>query len=214
MGIITHPDQIVKTREQERGEVMFPRGPHQMVAYCYAVEGVAAHERSIHARMIDMADHGDIEPFDEKGINMSGLTLVEKRGECAGLRRQIERICDHHELCYVRARYGLAELRSTLDGLKCFAGIAQQELASGRRRAQRGLGYVADLVQLTLRPNHNPVGCTVMNVSRKHQIAQQRVSADISLIKRVFIPIERGVLTKVEKKFSDGAVLPLRIYVG
>ena len=214
MGIITHPDQIVKTREQERGKVMFPRGAHQMVAYCYAMEGVSAHERSIYARMIDMAQCGDIEPFDEKGINLSGLTLVEKRGECAGLRSQIEWLCDEHELCYVRARYGLAELQSTMDGMKCFAGIAQQELANGRRKAQLGIGYVADLVQLTIRPNHNPVGCTVMSISRKHQVGQQRVSADISLIKRVFIPIERGILTKVEKKFADGVVLPLRIYVG
>ena len=213
MGIITHPDQIVKTRENERGKVMFPRGAHQMVAYCYAVEGVTAHERSIHARMIDMAAGGEVEPFDEKGVNLSGLTLLEKRGECAGLRRQIEQLCDHHELCYVRARYGLAGLKTTLDGLVCFAGIAQQELANGNRRAQRGLGYVADLVQLTIRPNHNPVGCTVMSISRKHQIVQQRVSADISLIKRVFIPIERGILTKVGKKFSDGVVLPLHSYV-
>lgn len=209
MGIITHPDQIVKTRENERGKAMFPRGPHQMVAYCYAVEGVAAHERSIHARMIDMAQCGDIEPFDDNGINMSGLTLVEKRGECAGLRQQIERICDHHELCYVRARYGLATLKTTLDGLKCFAGIAQQELANGQRRAQRGLGYVADLVQLAIRPNHNPVECTVMSVSRKHQVGHSIVSKDMSLIKRVFIPVERSILTKVECNFSDGFVLPL-----
>lgn len=209
MGIITHPDQIVKTRGNERGKVMFPRGAHQMVAYCYAVEGVTAHERSIHARMIDMAAGGDVEPFDEKGVNLSGLTLLEKRGECAGLRRQIEQLCDHHELCYVRARYGLAELKTTMEGLVCFAGIAQQELASGKRRAQRGLGYVADLVQLTIRPNHNPVGCTVVTVSRKHQIGHSIVSKDMSLIKRVFIPIKRCILTKVEKKFSDGIVLPL-----
>ena len=209
MGIITHPDQIVKTRENERDKVMFPRGAHQMVAYCYAVEGVTAHERSIHARMIEMAHTGAVEPFDEKGVNLSGLTLLEKRGECAGFRSQIERLCDEHELCYVRARYGLATLKTTLDGLKCFAGIAQQELANGKRRAQRVLGYVADLVQLTIRPNHNPVGCTVMSVSRKYQIGHSIVSKDMSLIKRVFIPIERCVLTKVEKKFSDGIVLPL-----
>lgn len=210
MGIITHPDQIQKARENEDSRVMFPRGAHQMVAYCYAVEGVTAHERSIHARMIDMAAGGDVEPFDEKGVNLSGLTLLEKRGECAGLRRQIEQLCDHHELCYVRARYGLATLKTTMDGLVCFAGIAQQELANGQRRAQRSLGYVADLVQLTIRPNHNPVGCTVMSISRKHQKAHSIISKDMSLIKRVFIPIERGILTKVDRKFSDGVVLPLR----
>ena len=209
MGIITHPDQIVKAREKEYGKVMFPRGAHQLVAYCYAVEGVAAHERSIHARMIDLADNGEVEPFDEKGVNLSGLTLTEKRGECAGLRRQIEQLCDHHELCYVRARYGLAELKTTMEGLACFAEIAQQELANGKRRAQRSLAYIADVVQLTIRPNHNPVGCTVMSVSRKHQVSQPTVSRDMSLIKRVFIPIERGILTKVDKKFSDGVVLPL-----
>lgn len=213
MGIITHPDQIVKTRENERGKVMFPRGAHQMVAYCYAMEGVAAWERSIHARITELSGCGDIEPFDEQGVNLSGLTLVERRGECAGLRRQIEQLCDHHELCYVRARYGLAGLETTMEGLVCFAGIAQQELANGQRRAQRDLAYIADLVQLTIRPNHNPVGCTVMSVSRKHQMVQQRVSADISLIKRVFIPIERRIITKVEKKFSDGVVLPLHSYV-
>lgn len=213
MGIITHPDQIAKTRENERGKAMFPRGAHQMVAYCYAVEGVTAHERSIHARMIDIAAGGEVEPFDEKGVNLSGLTLLEKRGGCAMLRVQIEKLCDHHELCYIRARYGLAGLKATLDGLVCFAGIAQQELAHGQRRAQRGLGYVADLVQLTIRPNHNPTGCTVMSISRKHQMAQQRVSQDMSLIKRVFVPIERCILMKVENKFSDGVVLPLHSYV-
>ena len=213
MGIITHPDQIVKTREHEKMRTMFPRGPHQMVAYCYAMEGVAAWERSIHARITELSGCGDIEPFDEQGVNLSGLTLVERRGECAGLRRQIEQLCDHHELCYVRARYGLAGLETTMEGLVCFAGIAQQELANGQRRAQRDLAYIADLVQLTIRPNHNPVGCTVMSVSRKHQMVQQRVSADISLIKRVFIPIERRIITKVEKKFSDGVVLPLHSYV-
>ena len=209
MGIITHPDQIVKAREHEKMRTMFPRGPHQMVAYCYAMEGVAAWERSIHARITELSGCGDIEPFDEQGVNLSGLTLVERRGECAGLRRQIEQLCDHHELCFVRARFGLAELKSTVDGLVCSAGIAQQELANGKRRAQRGLGYVADLVQLTIRPNHNPVGCTVVTVSKKHQISHSIVSKDMSLIKRVFIPIERCILTKIEKKFSDGIVLPL-----
>lgn len=209
MGIITHPDQIVKARDLEYGKVMFPRGAHQLVAYCYAVEGVAAHTRSIHARIIDLADNGEVEPFDDNGINLSGLTLLEKRGECAGLRRQIEQLCDQHELCYVHARYGLATMKTTLDGLKCFAGIAQQELANGQRRAQRGLAYIADVVQLTIRPNHNPVGCTVMSVSRKHQVVHSIVSKDMSLIKRVFIPIERCLLMKVEKKFSDGVVLPL-----
>lgn len=209
MGIITHPDQIVKAHEQERERVMFPRGPHQMVAYCYAVEGVAAYEKSIHARMIDMADRGYIEPFDGQGINLSGLTLVEKRGECAGLRRQIEQLCDHHELCYVRARFGLAELKTTVAGLVCCAEIAQEQLAAGSRRAQRSMNYVADVVQLTLRPNHNPDRCTVMSVSRRHQVSQPTVTRDISAVKRVLIPIERGILTKVERKFSDGFVLPL-----
>lgn len=209
MGIVTHPDQEAKAREWERSTVMFPKGPHQMVAYCYGMEGVSAYERSIHARMIDMAESGDIEPFDPLGINLSGLTTLEKRGECAGLRDQVEQLCDHHELCYLRARFGLAELRTTLDGMVCFAGIAHEEMCSGRRTIQRGMAYIADVVQLVLRPGHNPDRCNVMSVARKHQVQHQQVSRDSSNLKKVYVPIERSVLTKIQKKFGDGRVLPL-----
>ena len=77
---ITHPDQIAKTREFDEPGVMFPKGAHQLVAFCYSMEGVPATERSVHAKLIDMMDDGLIEPFSISGVNMSGSTTLEKRG--------------------------------------------------------------------------------------------------------------------------------------
>lgn len=207
MGIITHPDQIARTREFEINRVMFPRGPHQLLAYCYAMEGVPAYNKSVHARLIDMAKTGEIEPFDDDGVNLSGLATLEKRGECAGIRAKVEEICDYQEICLVRAKFGIAGGEDTRKGLICFAKIAQESLASGPKRAQRSLHYIADVVQLAIRPNHNPEKCTVMSVSSKHQMSHPTVSRDIVLIKKVVWPIEEATLLKVRMAFSDGVVL-------
>lgn len=207
MGIITHPDQMARTREFEKESVMFPRGPHQMLAYCYAMEGVPAYNKSVHARMIEMAETGEIERFDDKGVNLSGMTTIEKRGECAGIRAKVEEILDYHESCFIHAKFGAASIPTTRKGLVCFAKMAQEELASGRFRAQRSLAYIGDVVQLAIRPNHNPEQCTVMGISAKHQASQNMVSRDMSLIKGVVRPIEDAAFRKVLAAFSDGVVL-------
>lgn len=94
MTTITRPDQIARIRDQETEGPMFPRGMRQCFAYVFAMEGVPAYERSPHAKLIDMmrGPYPDIEHFPLDGINLSGLTALERIAECAKLRESIRRL--------------------------------------------------------------------------------------------------------------------------
>lgn len=93
MTTITHPDQIARICEQEADGLMFPRGAHQMLAFCYAMEGVPAYERSLLAKMEEMYRDGYIDdPPPVGGVNLSGMTEIEKKGTCCMIRTSSERL--------------------------------------------------------------------------------------------------------------------------
>jgi len=207
MGIITHPDQMAKTREFEHSGIMFPKGAHQMVAYCYAMEGVAAYEKSIHAKMIDMRNSGDIEPFPIDGVNMSGSTTIEKRGECAKKRQQINEIVGD-DWPMVQGKFGPTCIDATYVGMGFIAGQAYEYLNSGRYKAQRGREYVADVTLYALRPMCNREMNCPYEILKKHQIRERYFFRDVGAVKRWFRQKEDAILSKVSKKFSDGVVLP------
>jgi len=207
MGIITHPDQMAKTREFEHSGIMFPKGAHQMVAYCYAMEGVAAYEKSIHAKMIDMRNSGDIEPFPIDGVNMSGSTTIEKRGECAKKRQQIEE-CVGDGWLTVCGIFGPLYITDTYIGLQSIANEAYNYLNSGRFKAHRGRLYVGDVTLYALRPSFNREMNCPYEILKKHQIRERYFFRDVGAVKRWFRQKEDAILSKVSKKFSDGVVLP------
>lgn len=164
---ITHPDQIAKTRELDAPGVMFPKGAHQMVAFCYAMEGVPAWEVSTHARMIAMRDSGEVEPFCADSVNMKGMTTVEKRGECANLRRQIEEM-DGADTRFLSGIFGVMTSASTYLGLELMALQAYELLTSGRHKVGRSRRYVADLVLCSVRPTfRRDVNCP-QEIIRRH----------------------------------------------
>lgn len=207
---ITHPDQIAKAHELEAPGVMFPKGAHQMACFVYAMEGVPATERSVHAKMIDMMDSGQIEPFSTSGVNVSGLTTIEKRGECAGLRDQIEGLLCGEELHAVRAKFGNDDLLTTYDSVVALIGAIQDHLVTGRRRAQRSFQYIGDLAwHVTCSPAGRQ-NCTVCAIAERYGFRHQLVSRDAVEAGRVVGRLTRAALSKVENKFADGFVLPLR----
>jgi len=207
---ITHPDQITKAHELESSRVMFPKGAHQMAAFVYAMESVPATERSVHAKMIDMMDDGWIEPFSVSGVNLSGLTTLEKRGECAGLRYQIEGLLAGDELHSVRAKFGNDDLRPTYDAVVALIGAVQDHLSSGRRRAARSFSYLGDLVWHSTCSPAGRQACTVCEVARRYGMSQNMVSRDAVEAQRVVARLNRSALGAVERKFADGVVLMLR----
>lgn len=207
---ITHPDQIAKTREFDEPGVMFPKGAHQLVAFCYSMEGVPATERSVHAKLIDMMDDGLVEPFSISGVNMSGSTTLEKRGECASLRQHVEELLDGDELRSVLAKFGNDDRTKTYDSVVALIQPLQDHLSSGRRRAQRSRAYLGDLVW---HATCSPAGrekCTVCNIASRYGFNHPMVSKDAVEAKRMVGKLVSLALRKIERKFSDGVVLPLR----
>lgn len=207
---ITHPDQIAKTREFDAPGVMFPKGAHQLVAFCYSMEGVPATERSVHAKLIDMMDGGLIEPFSISGVNMSGSTTLEKRGECASLRQYVEETLKGDELRSVLAKFGNDDLPKTYNSVVALIPPLQAHLSSGRRRAQRSRAYLGDLVwHATCSPAAQKI-CTVCEIGRRYGMSQNMVSRDAVEAKRMVGKLVALALKKIEVKFADGVVLPLR----
>lgn len=208
--MITYHDQIAKTRELDAPGVMFPKGAHQLVAFCYSMEGVPATERSAHAKLIDMMDDGLVEPFSISGVNMSGSTTLEKRGECASLRQYVEETLEGDELRSILAKFGNDDLPKTYDSVVALIEPLQDHLSSGRRRAQRSRAYLGDLAwHATCSPAAQKI-CTVCEIGRRYSMSQNMVSRDAVEAKRMVGKLVALALKKIERKFADGVVLPLR----
>lgn len=204
--IICHPDQMAKVREHETSGVMFPKGAHQLAAYCYAMEGVPAHEISVHQKMIMMRNAGEVEPFSGDGVNMSGSTTLEKRGECAILRQQIAEMNGGDDR-YLRARFGSMSIEPTYASMEWIALRAHEVLTSGRRKSPLSKKYVADLVLCALRPSYRrEVNCP-QEIIRRHEIKERYFFRDMGSVKCWFRQNEEDFLSKISKKFGDGVVL-------
>lgn len=143
MQQITHPNQIARIRQHENHDVMFPRGAHQMLAYIYAVEGVAAEGRSLHAALIEKMGDGEVEPFPVDAVNLRGHDALDKRAEAAVLRRKVESMLSDSDACCLRAKYGCSTSRTTQLAV-CVAAVHIWDEFSKRRtaRAQRSTEYV------------------------------------------------------------------------
>lgn len=208
---ICHPDQMARIVQSETSGVMFPKGIHQCVAYCFAVEGVPAYEKSVHARIIDMIDDGWVEAFDLSGVNMSGHTTLEKRGEAAKIRQSIADIIGEDELPLhaLHARYAMDNLLSKYQGMKALVPIMVEELNTGRFRAQRGSHYVADVVTHVCGSPKKREECCIMAISRLHGINHDRVSRDAERVKRSISRLQNDAFRKIRKIFAVSGIIPL-----
>lgn len=199
------------TVAMENTGVMFPKGAHQMAAYCYAMEGVPAFDTNVHALMMCMMDSGDIEAFDLKSINMQGNSTLERRGECAIKRCQIEELLDHEEVAVIRAKYGDHGIRSNQKSIVDLVSPVHAYLSGGRHRAERGKGYIIEMIIHVSTVHRGKIGKTIMDLSRDHNIRHQYVSRDAGAIQKWMGMRLRSAMSKIENRYSDGVVLPLPV---
>jgi hypothetical protein len=81
------------------------RGPPTL-GWSYAMEAVSAHDPTAHAKLIDekMQD-GNMRPFPTGGINLKGLSSLEKFGVAAEIRQRVEEELEPHQVHVVWSRY-------------------------------------------------------------------------------------------------------------
>ena len=208
---ICNVNQMARVREHETEGVMFPGGIQQCVAYCFAMEGVAAHERSAHAKLIEMRDDGWTEEINFNGVNMSGHTTLEKRAEAAKIRESIKRLLgeDGILLHSIHAKYALDFLQSKYDGMYAVVPFAHEKLNTGHYSAHRGNKYVADVVSHVCASPKKREECSVMAISRLHQVNHDRVSRDAVRVNRFINDLEKQAFAQIVNIFAISGIIPL-----
>lgn len=197
------------TVAMERSGVMFPRGAHQMIAYCYAMEGVPAYEANAHAILMMMVEDGDIESFDVRSVNMQGSRTLERRGECAIKRRQIEDLLTWEEVAVVRAKYGDHNIRANQEAIVELVDLIHAHLTGGRYRAERGKAYILEMIVHVATVHRGKGGKSVFDISQSHFIRERYAFRDAGTIQKWMGERLRSAISKIEQRYSDGVVLPL-----
>lgn len=210
----TNPDQMARTVQCECNGAMFKKGVKQMLGFIFAMDGEVYRRLTWHARMEllrEEMDCGYIREFDEKRINMTGLSPVEVNGECAGLRVQVEMLLGHSdELWAVFAKYGRDDQCYTEVGVNRLAPGLNERLTTSQNKAQRSIAYCKDVIwaeccsMALYEKRYNQHA-----ISKRHgNISQPTVSRDLTIVKEHLSDILAVAYRKIEKKFKDGAVLP------
>lgn len=208
-------DQMYRTEQMDGDGPMFPAGPKQMLGFIYSMEGEIARQTSWHAKMIairEAFDGGEIRPFSLHRLNLKGLGPLEINGECAGLREQVwEHLGDCLEYHAARAKFGVDGLEATSESMGVVAIDLLTWLSSGRARRQRSVDYCVELVC------HACCGYSlaekrysVTAISRRANVSQPTVSRDCDEAKRFISKALSRCYDKLQEKFADGCVLPLR----
>lgn len=197
------------TVAMERSGVMFPKGAHQMIAYCYAMEGVPAYDANVHACMMMMVEDGDIEAFDVRSVNMQGSKALERRGECAIKRRQIEQLLTWEEVAVIRAKYGDHNIKANQEAIVDLADMIHAYLTGGRYRADRGKGYILEMIIHVSTVHRGKGGRSVFDISQSHFIRERYAFRDAGSIQKWMGERLRSAISKIEQRYSDGSVLPL-----
>lgn len=180
-----------------------------MVAYCYAMEGVPAYGANIHAMMMCMMDDGDIESFDAGSVNMRGSKPIERRGECAIKRQQIEELLTWEEVAVIRAKYGDHSILANQQAIVDLVGSIHAYLTGGRYRADRGKAYILEMIVHVATIHRGKDSRSIVEIARHHGIRHQYVSRDAGAIQKWMGERLRTALSKIEHHYSDGSVLPL-----
>lgn len=199
------------TTAVERPGVMFPKGAHQMLAYCYAMEGVAAWETNAHARVMMMVSDGDIEAFDLRSVNMQGNSTLERRGECAIKRRQVEELLPWEEVCVLRARFGDHAIRANQEAVVDLVDTIHAHLTTGRYRASRGKAYILEMIVHVSTVHRGKSGRSVCDISRDHSIRDRYAFRDAGTIQQWMNERLRSAIGRIEQRYSDGVVLPSKV---
>lgn len=95
-----------------------PRALH----FAYLIQAYEASPESIMARIMrECVEDVDVwEPRKLKTIDFSGLSPLEIRAECAGIRRAVGALLPARECAVVRARYGLTDYTDEEGGRRFF----------------------------------------------------------------------------------------------
>lgn len=209
MQQITHPDQIGRLHDTEKEGTMFPKGPHQMVAYCYSMAGTVAYERSVHCRLIDMMNSGDIEPFDPASINMSGHTMVERVAECGQLVRQIEEVVLRAHALIFRARFLSPEIPCKQKAMDELVGVVKSHLSRGSyRRSQRSNAYSRELVAQVLGPPKDRVYGGQIFMAEKYGMLAKTVCTDLGATGKLFRGMQDAAFRLLREKYRGKSIFP------
>jgi hypothetical protein len=204
---ITNIDQIAKLRKYDKPGVIFPKGIRQCVAYIYGMQGVSAHERSVHAKLIDMVKDGYLENMRTDGINMGGMTSIECKAECANLRGQVERELKGDHLHVVQSRYGHDDVTTTQEAIVKLIDPVQEYFSGGKRRSDRSKRYTCHLIwHVCCSPKCKEI-CTVTIISKENQVRPSLVCRDIQEVYRFLEHLDDAAMRKLERYFRGKGVI-------
>jgi len=180
---------------------IFTKGPHQLLGWAYSMEGIDPHEPSVHAKLIQMRDEGDIRPFPVGGINLKGLSQTEIHGLAAGIRERVERSVGEQERNVIWAKY--------CDSM-CGESMKREGMAwvaeNVHHRMRRSKEFIADCIWHIVCTDKERESCSMYDIGKRHGTSAMSVHrATVQLRKIMRESLDQADIV-IRNVFSDDGV--------
>lgn len=199
MTTITHPDQLAKIRESEINEPVF-RNIGQALWVAYALEHFRESPKTTLMTLLNSINDGQYnEPIKLTGINMSGMSDLEKHAQAAFIRAAV---CDLPKIprCYVQGAYSLTEQRRK--------GMLEMARYIGERIEGRDRLYSGPITWHILAPPKDRKQASVAMISGKFQVPIRSVERDIADAKMHLRMVKEIAFEMLRGKFSGTGLIP------
>jgi hypothetical protein len=184
-------------------EAIFLGGTRQAVRWAYAMEAHSPHEPTAHAKLIQ-EDAWYIAPPEPLGINLGAMGAVERFGQAAQLRMQIEEVLsDSPEHLYtIWSRFADLEKGKKVEGMR---GLGRW-LCSGKN-FRRSKELIADCVYHIVCTDKQREAHTMHAISRKHGISMGTVHNTVVAIADVLRENEDEAMSVLRKRFKKTGIV-------
>ena len=187
--------------EEEIEPPMFPKGPHQLLGWAYSMEGIDPHEPSVHAKLIQMRDDGDIRPFPVGVINLKGLSQTEIHGLAAGIRERVEKSVSDEQRDVIWAKYCDSVC---VGSMKCdgMTGLANHAY----RRMRRSKELIADCIWHIVCTDKERETCSMYDIGKRHGVGSGTVHRTTVQLRKIMRKLLDEADVVIRNVFSDDGV--------
>lgn len=179
---------------------IFGKGIRQAIYWAYSMAGISPHERTAHCKLMMEVQDGYIEDFSLSGIDLRGLSEVEKFGEAANIRGITEKSVSEDQKHYIWAKYAYYQQPEKMLGMLY---VVRKLTITGKCSRSR----MADMVWHIVCTDRQRETCTVEKISRLHDVSESTVDRGVRFIKGVFRRVESDAFEILRPIFINGGII-------